>query len=384
MESNERQNPLLRPLADEQTTLLSTIYEGLALSGHWPVWQYVELTLDRNQGLDAGEILQSLPSLPRVPPMLGAYYLVSGLQFGNVPSEDRQIGLTVGGMSHLVPPPPAMGLFMVALRKLCDRYVRLVPDPDRVVSDEVPLTSLLQSSLQGPRFGTNAELLKSILETEPPTWGLVVPGGGATSIRLEARLNRFRGLGDDVGAYLNRIFDWLSPDQPRQAPKYDAPLNLPVSIEYLDEAWKAFDGEHLLGGMRVSRMAILALDCETPEELDSRLSALCEVLNRIQVPTRQGAPRSPKATGTLYRLEAYLASRLPPEAMDRVGAGIRDLQSITRIRAWRQHGAESKAAFADLHLPYPPCDWEALWDALRVAAVTAFDAIREEVQATSA
>jgi hypothetical protein len=383
VEGNERQNPLLRPLADEQTTLLSTIYEGLDISGHWPVWQYVELTLDRNHGLDAGEILQSLPFVPRVPPMLGAYYLVSGMQFGNVPSDDRRIGLTVGGMSHLVPPPPAIGLFMVALRKLCDIYGRLVPDPDRVVSAEVPLTSLMPGSLQGPHFGTNTELLKSILVTEPPTWGLVVPGGGAASIRLEARLNRFRGLGDDVGAYLNRIFDWLSPEQPRQAPKYDAPLSLPVSIEYLDEAWKTFDGEHLLGGMRASRMAILALDCETPEELDSRLSALCEVLNRIQVRSRPGAPNGPKALGTLSRLEEYLASRLPPDAMGRVGAGIRDLKSITRIRAWRQHGAESKAAFADLQLAYPPYDWQALWDALRAAAVTAFDAIREEVQATS-
>lgn len=377
-------NPILQPLTDSQVALLATVYQGLVRSDEWPIWQYVELTLDQRHGLDAGEVLLSLPRISRPQPMLGAYYLLSGLQFGNVPAKDQRVGLTIGGMTRLVPMPDAVGLFMTVLGELCDRYARLRPDPQSVVEGEVPLRALLPTPLQGPGVEARVQLLRRILESEPPTWGLVVEhGSDPVGVRLEARLRRFRGLGADSSAYLNRVYGWLGPDRPSPPPMYQSPLTLPVSLEYFDEAFKTFAGGYLLGRVRASRLAILALNCNSPEEFDARVSALCEVLNRMRVPVTSPSSEDVTEVKTLQRLESYLGSRLPADSMGRVSLALRELRAITRIRAWRQHGSKGPTAFADLGLSYPPQDWGVLWDALRGHAVTALDAIREEVQSVT-
>jgi hypothetical protein len=160
-------------------------------------------------------------------------------------------------------------------------------------------------------------------------------------------------------------------------------LTLPITIEYLNEARRTFTGGYLLDNVRASRLASLAVDCNSSEEFESRLSALCDVLSRMHIRDEDMPPDTHEMEGSLQRVGVYLASRLSAEAIDRVRVGLGDLRAITRIRAWRQHGSESAGAFARLQAPYPPRAWGSLWDVVRARAVAALDAIREEVQSAT-
>jgi hypothetical protein len=52
---------LREPLGPEQEALLRAIGEPFIATAKWPVWQYVDLTLRNEHGLDAEAVLASLP-----------------------------------------------------------------------------------------------------------------------------------------------------------------------------------------------------------------------------------------------------------------------------------------------------------------------------------
>lgn len=68
---SEQTNPLLEPLSVEQRSLLATIYRPFADTGEWPIWQYIDPTLD-GVGLDAATVLSSLPTVRRSSDALSA------------------------------------------------------------------------------------------------------------------------------------------------------------------------------------------------------------------------------------------------------------------------------------------------------------------------
>ena len=55
---------LREPLSPDQEHLIRVIFEPFDEAGEWPVWQYVDLTLDSRLGIDtAAYVLASLPGV---------------------------------------------------------------------------------------------------------------------------------------------------------------------------------------------------------------------------------------------------------------------------------------------------------------------------------
>lgn len=102
--------------------LLQVIYEPFDHSGGWPVWQYVDLTLDARHRLNAGDVLSSLTRVGATGPVSRSYGLTwredSHLA---VPNPDHHVVLTVAGLRYLRPATePLLGAFLVTIRHLIE------------------------------------------------------------------------------------------------------------------------------------------------------------------------------------------------------------------------------------------------------------------------
>src|SRR5260370_953609 len=98
-------SPLGEPLSPEQQTLIGVIGEPFTASGELPVWQYVDLKLDDQHGLDAASVLASLPDAGDRSPTSRSYGLIWRPDSHRQPLPDDKIALTVAGMCPL---PAAM------------------------------------------------------------------------------------------------------------------------------------------------------------------------------------------------------------------------------------------------------------------------------------
>ena len=76
---------------------------------------------------------------------------------------------------------------------------------------------------------------------------------------------------------------------------FRSPFTLPASIDYLDAVWRLRFGNRLVAPPGIERSARLAFTATSPEEADSRLSALAEVFKGLTFPV---APVAPVSTGT--------------------------------------------------------------------------------------
>ena len=112
---------LREPLSADQLRLLRAIFEPFDRSGEWPVWQYVDLTLDAKFGLDAADVLACLPRVGERSPVSVSYGLTWRDNSHIGPQADTRVMLTVAGLRHLGPDTePLLGSFLVTLRCLAD------------------------------------------------------------------------------------------------------------------------------------------------------------------------------------------------------------------------------------------------------------------------
>jgi len=116
-----------------------------------------------------------------------------------------------------------------------------------------------------------------------------------------------------------------------------------------------------------------------PEEADSRLSALAELLKGLRVPGVPGLDGHP-----LQRLAPFLECQLPPESHERVRKAVAVLDAARQVRTAAQHtGARATVedACAVLGLNYPVVDWTTGWQQVQIVVADACAALSDELRA---
>ena len=384
-------NILREPLGNDQRTLLRTIWEPFALSGEWPIWQFVDLTLDRMSGLDAAAVLSSLPRVRHPDPAMwsSSYALVWYMNISSFsqPSPEQEIGLTIAGLQHLPEGADLLGAFLVTLTTLAEAQLRLVPSPTSIVEATVTGSAIAEQILNASISGSSAppvdmtiRKLRRLLEHEPVLWAGVQPPSGAAdwTIRVPAALRAFRDV-SSIDNYLDRAVEWVAPAQtPLVAFSFGA-LDLPYCIGYLDAVWRARTRSHLFVNLDPASVGRLTQQCANEEEFNSLMSALADVLGQVVVPGKSSPPKG----GALEAVQEHLGQLLEANALARVNRAIDTLVSLRHIRVGSQHADarhKAVAAFESLGMPFPPPSWDHAWIRVAVLAKGALDALREEVQ----
>jgi hypothetical protein len=138
------------------------------------VWQYVDLTLENEHGLDAEAVLASLPEAGDKSPTSLGYGLTWRMDSYRQPHIDDRVTLTVAGLRYLPQAATITGAFTTVIGYLAAEQAQLVPSPDEVVTATVTDTQIAER-LRGAGYLTEehdagAGLLtrtRALLEHEP-------------------------------------------------------------------------------------------------------------------------------------------------------------------------------------------------------------------------
>ena len=198
-------------------------------------------------------------------------------------------------------------------------------------------------------------------------------------IEVAPVVRRFAGV-STVEDYFRRFRKVVTPTLVAPKEALVSPFTLAASLDYLDAVWHMKFGSSILVPPGIERSARLAFDARSPEEADSRLSALAEVLKGMRVPGVSGV-----GGHALERLRPFLDADLPDESHERVHRAIEVLDAARTMRVGGQHvGAQAGVAeaCARLGLSYPIADWSMAWTQIQSVVTIAIDAIRDEIQAS--
>lgn len=365
-------DPLTAEPTEEQQLLLDTVAKIYLDSSKWPSWAWLEETLER-KGLDAGVIVASMPIEPT---HKYGYLWPTG---PSAPSPEAPVGLRVAGLRHVRLAQNVVSEFCALVGALGTIRSNARLDPfaqNRPVASRDDVVRQLRSPVP-----SDPSLL-DFLSKEPATWRCQVKGDpdAQWTIELSPEIRRFAGI-HTVGEYLDRLSSLLvRASASRQPPVPVSPFSLPASIDYLDVVWRLQFDAPLVDSPGIERSARLGFEVSSPEEFDSALSALAEVLKGFRVPGSPGVDGHP-----LQRLLPFLTCHLPGEAIARVKDAVKTLDAARTVRASIQHvGAQRKAvgAYAVLGLGYPVTDWSTAWSRVQTVVAHAVDVIREELQAS--
>jgi hypothetical protein len=353
----------------EQRLVLDLVAEIYLTRGDWPAWAWLEEELER-QGHNGMAVYRSF----------GREFSVGYSQVwprrDPSPSPQDRVGLTLAGLAHvqLAIPLVQATLNLISALGTCRENVRL--DPFAVERPKIPRSTILQGRVDSSLYGA---MVVQLLQKEPAAWHCQFnpPTEGWQEVELSPEIRRFAGV-QSVDDYLQRLRLTLG-NQEEPAVTFHSPFTLPAAIDYLDAVWRLRFANHLVSPPGVERSARLAFTATSAEEADSRFSALAELLKGLNVPGVEGIGGHP-----LARLGPFLESKLPDESHDRIREAVALLDAARQVRAGAQHaGARSKSidAFTLLGLGFPVYDWPAAWEHVQVVAATAFDSIRDEIQA---
>ncbi len=363
-------HPLTANPTEEQKILLDKVAMIYLQHRKWPSWAWLEETLER-QNLDADAIVAGMPTEPT--------HNYGYLTLTGAPTREDRIGLRIAGLRHV---QQATGL----VSEFCSLVGALGTIRSRVqldqFADKRPVITKQEIAQQlRPPTPPDPSLL-DFLTKEPGTWRCQVKGdhNGEWEIELSPHVRRFAGI-KAVDEYLDRLAGFLIPasnlDRP---PPPVSPFSLPASIDYLDTVWRLRFGEPLVASPGIERSARLAYAVSSPEEADSALSALAEVLKGLHVPGTPGVNGHP-----LQRLVPFLRDHVPSEALPRIKEAVKQLDVARILRAGAQHvGAQTRAvpAHTVLGLGFPVSDWPIAWAQVQARVAYAVNAIREEIQAS--
>jgi hypothetical protein len=373
-------SPLLAEPTYAQRRLLEIVYGAYCRYGFWPIYQYVEALLYSELGLAAGSVILQCPTVrfPTSPARYGWFWSSEGRFEAAHPG--AKVGLTVSGMSRLTNAHTQVQLFLAVLRYMVERERAFIPTPDVVQSVEVRSSELARDLPKWRWLLTPAALdrIAELIGNEPSTWHSfpAQPRPGIWTMTLTPLLRAFTDVASPED-YVERLTAWISPPLRLEPVGVVSSLGLPEAIDYLNAVWRLHAGKALLRIKRAEAAAKLVEPCATADEFDARLSALCGILDTLQLPESDDGKK-------LYDLANYLTGILPEESAVRVNRAIEDLRALFALRSWRQHpGADEPGAKAmrQLTLVLPTADWEAAWDQVQLRTVAAIVAIREEIDA---
>jgi hypothetical protein len=379
---------LREPLDAAQKALLRVIYEPFASSGKWPIWQYVELTLDA-RGLEAAALLDSLPTVRDSASFGRNYSLVWYMNPGPAPGAEQQVALTVAGMHYL---PEAAELIDTLLRTvefLVEKQRQVKPDPAKVVEATVTseqITEHLLSTRSG-RISASVDItmnqLYEMFMHEPILYGGVQrpnPEAPSWQIRVPWVLRRLRGV-SNVDEYIDCTIAFVAPAVVSSPvmPGYEP--DLPTAIGYANAVWRNATGHALFSSFDPTSIVRLAQGCASEADFNSLLSALADALGQIVSPG--GA--TPKQRGALEAFRQAAVPLFERDAGERVGQAIDQLIVIRRLRVSTQHADaryRAVSAFQELGLSFPPPSWNIAWTQVASLAEECLSTIREEALAS--
>lgn len=166
-----------------------------------------------------------------------------------------------------------------------------------------------------------------------------------------------------------------------------SPVALAEAFDDLDAIWRLAFGKEkrLLFVKRAGDVVGLTQPCATPDEFDSRMSDLTQMVKSLHVldellpEALRGTPKEE----SLNRLAAVMEARLPPEERGRVVHAIAILRAVTGIRVAAQHSDAAVKQPAGLHtlgIAFPIRNYGEAWDRIRSQTVGAFYEIREAIR----
>jgi hypothetical protein len=368
-------HPFLAEPTSEQMSLLEIIYRGRGRASstaglRWPIFQYVEHELYRHHEIDAMYAMADCPVIGG--PSSGGQY---GWTWCQTRQPGDEIGLTVAGMAHVPAARHEVDLFLRVLAVLVDTQRSFEPSPTDVQTVTITAQEIKDCLL--PRTVSKAALadLTTVLRHEPATWHCNPrPSGDLWVLALSPFLRSYAGL-ETAQGYLERVVEVTTPVAPEPPSLYPSSLSLPESIDYLNAIWRLRTGRPLIRIGRAEAAAKLVLDCASADEFESRLSALCSILDSVDVPDRE--------VSTLVGLGTFLQAKLSEGSATRGVDAINDLRALFDLRVWRQHtGTEGRAArgMRRLGISLPVHDWSAAWRDVQARTVAALSALREEVE----
>jgi hypothetical protein len=377
-------------LSPDQERLIRVIFEPFDQAGEWPVWQYVDLTLDSRFGIDtAADVLASLPGVGERSPMSLSYGLTWRQDSYAQPRLDVPVALTVAGLRHLPEAEPLLRSFVAVIRYLVDRKRNLVPSPRKVVEATVTSADLADKVLTAsigagaaPPVEATMRKVRQLLGHEPFLYSVVQqpdPAKEEWTLRVPAVLRAYRGV-TTIDDYLDHVIEQVAPQAPPPVPLSFGALDIPYAVGYLDAVWKTRTRAHLFVNLDPASVARLTQACGSEEEFNSLMSALADVLGQVVKPGQS----SPPQRGALETVRDHLLPLLDTDAADRVSTAVGTLIRLRQLRVSTQHAdARHRAvtAFQEIGLAFPPVSWEESWMCIAVAAKGALDVLREEVHA---
>ena len=379
MASMDNPHPLLDPLSDQQQRLVDVVAEAfLAEEYQWPFFDYVQGTLD-DEALDAIEILQSFPTFSR--------WGYGAVAWNRNDSAESEVALTVVGMYHSSGLRQYVPVFFQLVDYLAARRREARPQRRGVRNPNVTSAEFDEYWRAGRHLRLSPRLSAQLKEHEPPTrfgGGSFNPDGTWTT-GVARQLLPFEGL-ETIEDYVGRLEGWLGDPPPALPPALPSPLSLAAALDYLNVVWRlTHNGERLFTFASAERTTRLAFDIQTSEEFAAHLSAFADILREANKRVRSEARRKHRGR-PLGRIEADVTNRLEADATVRATEAVRMLEVIITLRDSDQHGAATARAvdaFRELHVPYPPTDWNSSWRTVSGQAVAALNALREELASIS-
>lgn len=372
---------LLRRLTADETRLLTEANEPFMAEGRFPMFDYIERILHRAE-LDAEALLRGLPTL-------GAHTLYglvrpAGPQYWRA---EQSVELTMAGLVQCPHAEEEVSVFLSVLQFLTEREERIRPRPYEVSRLEVPSDQIAEHLRNaGVDFVPLAmKKVRVLLQYEPRDASSGVGGTEEEWIVTASKdLRRYRGV-KDARDYLERIAEGIAASStPTKDPEYASPLQLSEAIDYLDAVWQIRFKKKLFRLPNATAIVALSLPCVSEDEFRMRVSALTDVLARMEIP---GGMDDRHAQGaSLGRLTGFLRANADAASESRVKEAISSLKGIAAIRAGAQHADARRrevSAYSLLGIPYPPQGWTGAWETVQARAVEAFNAIREELQRNS-
>lgn len=374
----DRDEGLLSASDASQQRLLDIIARPYLENSRWPIFGYVEKVLATGvPALDARQVVASLPAVRLSGGIYRAIWTSEGSGATSF-SPGATVGLTLLGRRQL-PPLAGVGLELAAIRLLSKLYRDSRPDPYDA-SDQVVGSAELIEHLARERFPAHpgdGEHLRSTLQHEPPTWGLLSGAEGtAWSVYLRRRL---RGFEDLIGLedYVQSLPVLLQADPlpSPSAPSAPSPRTLPAALDYFNAVWQLRTQEpSLLRLPGAERTTMLVLNAATNSELSERLGALGEVLKGLQVPGSAGVSGHP-----IERLRAWFDGRADPADKADVDRALDLLENVVHMRNGLHH-AEPRVPLPEacrrLGVPWPILDAGTAWSIVQGQTADAFDVLR--------
>ena len=380
---------LLDPLTPEQQWLVDLVAEAYLIDdGKWPIFDYLEAKFDAEHK-DAWATLYSLPRFGQW------HYAVAwwdGINQPHMkPAAEAEIELTILGMHHSAILDDRVSIFLTTLRYMVDLQRRAVPsrrEPRRLQLDAqtVNRTALTEHRLLED---STLERLPTLWRREPATWG----GGesrdaeGVWTKGVPRTVLDYEGV-STIEEYIDRLEALTAIPSAPLVEATPSPLSLVSALDYLDMAWRVGQGGPLFSYPSAERAAKLAFTAGTSEELDSRLTALGEILRTANVTVRGMGSKLTKPTydEPLAPLRSFLGQQVDLDAA-RVGAALTRLEAALTVRDGAQHTeAGGRAVIAltqQFGLSHPIRDPASAWEIITGRVVSALTAIREEVIANT-